>query len=202
MRSYQNLSGPELVAEYNRLGVQLGIAGFVPVTRFADRKSGVRRVEALAEKLAERKPAKKAAEPKPAPAAKVAVDDGTWDIPACADHSDPAVRLRASAAIAKIDEQERAAAAARAAELAEQNKDALAKRALKRQGFRVNSKHVKVLEMVKRPEGATEQEICDAIGWVQCLATMGRVIKKAGLAVRKEKDPKTNRTRYWAVPKD
>lgn len=62
---------------------------------------------------------------------------------------------------------------------------------------REGSKNAQMLDFVRRPEGATEAEICSAIGWKACRATLGRVCSKAGLPLRAEKDAETGRHRYF-----
>lgn len=50
MKTLNEMTGPELVSEYNRLAA---IVGVKEVTRFADRKSGLRRIEGLIAQLPE-----------------------------------------------------------------------------------------------------------------------------------------------------
>lgn len=54
-----------------------------------------------------------------------------------------------------------------------------------------------MLDMVRRPEGATEQEICEAIGWKACLVTLRRAAVAEGITLRVEK-AKGSRSRYFA----
>lgn len=47
-------------------------------------------------------------------------------------------------------------------------------------GLRPGSKMATMLDMVLTPRGATEDEICAAIGWKKCRVTLQRTAKKAG----------------------
>lgn len=56
----------------------------------------------------------------------------------------------------------------------------------------------RIWALISRPEGATEREVCEALGgWKKAGATIGRAIKAADFGVRKEKDG--GRTRYFRV---
>lgn len=59
------------------------------------------------------------------------------------------------------------------------------------------TKRETMLVMVRRPEGATEAEICETIGWKACLVTLRRAAVAAGLTLRSEKQEK-GRARYFA----
>lgn len=59
------------------------------------------------------------------------------------------------------------------------------------------SKNAVMLAMVRDPAGATEAEICAALGWKACRATLGRVVDKAGLKLTASKDEATGRNRYF-----
>lgn len=55
-------------------------------------------------------------------------------------------------------------------------------------GLRAGSKMATMLDMALRPVGATEAEICTAIGWKKCRVTLGRAAKKAGCELTHEKN--------------
>jgi hypothetical protein len=61
------------------------------------------------------------------------------------------------------------------------------------------SKNAVMLDMVRASTGATEAEICAAVGWKACRATLGRVTQKAGLTLSSVKDDATGRNRYFAT---
>jgi len=54
----------------------------------------------------------------------------------------------------------------------------------------------KILALIQRSTGATEREVCEALGWKKAGATIGRAIKTAPFNVRKERED--GRTRYFA----
>lgn len=60
------------------------------------------------------------------------------------------------------------------------------------------SKRDVILDMVCRPEGATEQEICDAIGWKACLVTLRRAAEAASVTLRAER-AKGQKSRYFGT---
>ncbi len=60
------------------------------------------------------------------------------------------------------------------------------------------TKNQMMLDMVCRAEGATEQEICEAIGWKACLVTLRRASAAAGVTLRAEKQ-KGGRARYFGT---
>ncbi len=47
-------------------------------------------------------------------------------------------------------------------------------------GLRTGSKQAQMLDMVLDPTGATEAEICRALGWKKCRVTLKRVCEKVG----------------------
>ena len=51
--------------------------------------------------------------------------------------------------------------------------------------------------MIQRDAGVTEREVCEALGWKKAGATIGRAIKAAPFAVKKERDG--SRARYYAA---
>jgi hypothetical protein len=57
-----------------------------------------------------------------------------------------------------------------------------------------------MLSMASRKEGATEAEICEAIGWKACLVTLRRVCEAEGYDLRTERQ-KGARARYYATKK-
>lgn len=60
------------------------------------------------------------------------------------------------------------------------------------------TKKAVILDMIRRPGGATEAEICSAIGWKACAVTLRRVCRKAGFTpvlIKVEGEP---RGRYVA----
>ena len=65
-------------------------------------------------------------------------------------------------------------------------------------GLAAGSKKAIMLDMVLAEGGATEQEICDAIGWKACLVTLKRVAAEVKATLRAEK-VKGERTRYFAT---
>jgi len=62
------------------------------------------------------------------------------------------------------------------------------------------SKKAIMLDMVLRPEGATEEDICKAIGWKACLVTLRRTAVEAGVELTREK-VKGSKTVWHAVKK-
>lgn len=60
------------------------------------------------------------------------------------------------------------------------------------------TKNQLMLDMVCRAGGATEQEICEAIGWKACLVTLRRVSAAAGVTLRAEKQ-KGGRARHFGT---
>lgn len=63
---------------------------------------------------------------------------------------------------------------------------------------RPGSKNAFMLEMVLTVEGATEAEICAAIGWKACAVTLTRVVRAAGMELQSIK-VKGERCRYRAL---
>lgn len=57
-------------------------------------------------------------------------------------------------------------------------------------GLRKGSKMAVMLDMVLRPEGATEAAVCKKLGWKKCRVTLRRVCEKVGakLAVERPDD--------------
>lgn len=55
-----------------------------------------------------------------------------------------------------------------------------------------------MLDMVCAPGGATEAEICEAIGWKACLVTLRRSAAAAGVTLRAEK-PKGGKSRFFGT---
>jgi hypothetical protein len=54
-------------------------------------------------------------------------------------------------------------------------------------GLRPNSKQAVMLDLVLRPEGATEKVICKKLGWKKCRVTLKRVCDKVGATLVGEK---------------
>jgi hypothetical protein len=67
-------------------------------------------------------------------------------------------------------------------------------------GAKAPSKRQIMIDMVLRKEGATEAEICSAIGWKACLVTLRRVAEAQELSLRSVKEPKEagGKSRYFA----
>lgn len=63
---------------------------------------------------------------------------------------------------------------------------------------RDGSKKAVILSMVMRPEGATEDQMCEAIGWKACLVTLRRTAAAAGVTLRTEK-AKGGRATYFGA---
>lgn len=55
-------------------------------------------------------------------------------------------------------------------------------------GLRPGSKMATMLDMVLRPEGATEAQICKVIGWVKCRVTLKRTCEKVGATLTRDDD--------------
>ena len=55
-----------------------------------------------------------------------------------------------------------------------------------------------MLDMVRRTEGATEQDICEEIGWKACLVTLRRAAEAEGVTLRAEKN-KGEKSRYFGT---
>lgn len=53
------------------------------------------------------------------------------------------------------------------------------------------------MDTVCRPEGATHEELCSALGWKQCLPNMWRYAEKTGVAMTTKQEGR--RTRYFGV---
>lgn len=62
---------------------------------------------------------------------------------------------------------------------------------------KAGSKNEVMLSMASAKGGATEAEICEALGWKACLVTLRRVCEKAGYTLRTEKQ-KGGKARYFA----
>jgi hypothetical protein len=56
----------------------------------------------------------------------------------------------------------------------------------------------KILELVKRPEGVNEAEVCTALGWKAAAVTMRRAFDGAGLKTKREKG-EDGKFRYFAA---
>ncbi|ACL61736.1 DUF3489 domain-containing protein [Methylobacterium nodulans] len=61
---------------------------------------------------------------------------------------------------------------------------------------RAGSKNEQMLAMVLAEGGATEEEICKAIGWKACAVTLKRAAAKAGISLTLVKQPGEKRGRY------
>ncbi len=57
-------------------------------------------------------------------------------------------------------------------------------------GLRPDSKQSIMLDLALRDEGATEQAICQKLGWKKCRVTLKRVCDKVGAKLRSEKNVK------------
>jgi hypothetical protein len=60
-------------------------------------------------------------------------------------------------------------------------------RELRPDGLVKGSGMAKLVDAVCRPKGATNAELCEAVGWAQCLPMMKKSCDKAGVTVRVEK---------------
>lgn len=56
-----------------------------------------------------------------------------------------------------------------------------------------------IIDMVTRPEGATELEICEAIGWKACLVTLRRVCEAEKITIVARKEEGSRRSRYFGT---
>lgn len=56
-----------------------------------------------------------------------------------------------------------------------------------------------IIDMVLRTEGATEAEICAAIGWKACLVTLRRVAVAQGIDLTARKDEGSRKSRYFGT---
>jgi len=64
-------------------------------------------------------------------------------------------------------------------------------------GLRQNSKQSVMLDMVLRPAGATEAEICKKLGWKACLVTLRRTCERVGVELRREPGKDGAKSRYF-----
>lgn len=58
-------------------------------------------------------------------------------------------------------------------------------------GLRTGSKQAQMLDMVLAPTGATEAEICKALGWKKCRVTLKRVCEKVSATLVSTKNDGT-----------
>ncbi len=122
----------------------------------------------------------------------ITTDGADWFV--AAEGYDALGRARPKPAPLPLDPTVEAAVAAKEAEWAQENQDA-AKRLLKigvegKPRTRENSKQAEVIRMLKRPEGATIQQICAATGWQAHTVRgtfAGAFKKKLGLNLTSEK---------------
>jgi hypothetical protein len=71
---------------------------------------------------------------------------------------------------------------------------------LRADGLRVGSGMATLVDTVCRAKGATNAELCAAVGWAQCLPMMRKACDRAGVKVRTEK-PEGEATRYFGTAK-
>jgi hypothetical protein len=113
------------------------------------------------------------------------------DVPAFVKKGRPALLDMANAVEAgeKIDTPEPVAAPAKpkAKRAPAKVKGTTSKVELRPDGLRVGSGLAVLVDTVCRPEGATNTELCAAVGWAQCLPAMRKAADKAGVTVRVEK---------------
>ena len=72
--------------------------------------------------------------------------------------------------------------------------------ALRPDGLREGSAGAKLVDFVCRKEGATNEELCEMIGWKQCLPFLKKSCEQAGVKLKTEKEP-GERTRYYGMRK-
>jgi hypothetical protein len=102
----------------------------------------------------------------------------------------PIVAAAASHAKPTKSEQARRRKKARAAHAAHARPD----------GLRAGSKMATMIDMVLRPVGATEAEICAVIGWKQCRVTLTRAAKQAHYDLTHHKNEQGEKV-WKATPK-
>jgi len=61
------------------------------------------------------------------------------------------------------------------------------------------TKKEQMLDMICAPAGATEDEICAAIGWKKCRTTLMRSVKASNVALRVEKNAGEKKQRYFGT---
>jgi hypothetical protein len=65
-------------------------------------------------------------------------------------------------------------------------------------GLKVGSPAALLVDMVLRPKGASNLELCEAVGWAQCLPYMKKQAEKAGVEVDPRK-AEGELTRYYGT---
>lgn len=70
---------------------------------------------------------------------------------------------------------------------------------LRPDGLRVGSGMATLADTVCRPEGATHEELCKAVGWAQCLPMMKKAAERAGITLKTVKED-GKPTRYFGTP--
>ncbi len=73
------------------------------------------------------------------------------------------------------------------------------KAATRPDGLREGSGMATLADTVCRKAGATHKELCEAVGWAQCLPMMKKAVERAGIKLRSEKDGVE--TRYFGTAK-
>lgn len=71
-------------------------------------------------------------------------------------------------------------------------------RVLRPDGLVLGSGMATLVDTVCRAKGATNEELCTAVGWKQCLPMMKAACEKANVALRSEKTD--GKTRYFGTP--
>lgn len=66
-------------------------------------------------------------------------------------------------------------------------------------GLRPGSKMATMLDMALRPEGATEAQICKALGWKKCRVTLKRTCEKVGATLNQSRPDPEGPLVYKAV---
>jgi hypothetical protein len=66
-------------------------------------------------------------------------------------------------------------------------------------GLRPGSKMATMFDMVTRPEGATEAQICKAIGWTKCRVTLKRTCDRVGAVLNKSERNAAGEIVYRAI---
>lgn len=68
-------------------------------------------------------------------------------------------------------------------------------------GLKAGSSGATLVDTVCREEGATNEELCKAVGWKECLPAMKKYAAKAGITITTKKE-KGESTRYFGTRKD
>jgi hypothetical protein len=92
------------------------------------------------------------------------------------------------------------AAKAKAPVKTSSNKPPQVEREYRPDGLAKNSAAAKLVDMILRPKGATNQELCESVAWKQCLPYLKSSAAKAGVVVTTEKK-EGEATRYYGKRK-